>query len=142
MKILILDDMVERHEGFLKHFAGHDITHCWTYLQAVTAMRETKFDIACLDHDLGDLTKGGKVKVDSEHFKLEFRPDYSTEGYGGGKSYYTGADVAWWLKNNPGYCPSKILVHSHNPDGANNIALLLKSIPGVEVSIKPYSAPV
>ena len=140
-KVLVLDDIVERHEGFRKILAGHEVTHCWTYLQAITAFKTQKYDMACLDHDLGDL--GRKVRVKSEHFNLTFYPD-SYEGggmYPGARSYYDGTDVAFWLKENPTYCPSKILIHSHNPTGANSMAVMLKQIPGVEVTVKEYKAP-
>lgn len=129
MNILILDDMVERHEGFRLILHGNKLTHCWTYTDAIWAFRKEKFDMACLDHDLGDF--GRKVEVKSKNFNLIFKPDFYESGMYS-RQPYDGADVCVWLRDNPQFCPRKILVHSHNPDGAKMMVSILKQIPTVE----------
>lgn len=137
--IIIVDDMPQRHEGFRLIFHGHNLTHCWTYSQALFAFRKQQFDMACLDHDLADF--GHKVEVESLNFKLTFKPDY----YEGGmysKLPYDGADICVWLRDNPQFCPRKILIHSHNPDGAKVMHNILSSISTIEeLRQEPFRAP-
>jgi two-component SAPR family response regulator len=58
MKIIILDDDVMRHLLFDKLFKGHDIQHVLSVAEFTNAINNTKYDIACLDHDLGTVETG------------------------------------------------------------------------------------
>jgi CheY-like chemotaxis protein len=118
MRILILDDLHERHEGFRKILYQHTLTHVMCYSEAVAALKWNRYDMLCLDHDLGDIDMG-----DDGRFK-------------------TGCDVAAWLEKNPARCPAKVLVHSHNPVGVKNILDCLADLKksGVEVVKRPYKA--
>lgn len=126
MRILIVDDSKERHEGFHNALAsGHSLTHCLGYHTAVLAMlKEEPFDLVLLDHDLGD---------------FEDTKDNSILPGVYGHSYYTGLDVAIRLafiyreaEKRP-----KVIVHSHNPDGADRIKAHLKEA-GFTVIVHPY----
>jgi CheY-like chemotaxis protein len=140
MKILILDDLPERHERFRLILKDHNVTHVWTYDDAVKAFQEEKFDMACLDHDLGDLSwnTDNSVIIDSPNFKLTYTPSVIYDMY---KTHcLTGDDLCYWLSKNPVHCPAKILIHSWNPEGAARMSSRLKDIPGIEVNVKPFKA--
>lgn len=103
MKILILDDCLERHKSFKKNFSPpHAITPVYTADEAIQQLQANQFDAVFLDHDLG-----GAVYVDS-HGETP-----------------TGYTVAVWLSQNPDRTPEKVYVHSLNPAGAANIARVL-----------------
>lgn len=145
MKVIILDDLPERHEGFLRIFGGkdHQLTHAWTYGQAVKAMKAEKFDLACLDHDLGDFAGlDHQVRVESENFELTYSPDFVSDTmYGSSVRYLTGLDVVQWMVENEFRCPPRVLIHSWNPEGAARMASALRSISWIEVLVKPFEAP-
>lgn len=102
MKILILDDDIERHRQFQKNFGHHDLTQVSTVEEAIRFLKTNKFDAVFLDHDLG-----GHSNVKS-----------------GGKEP-TGYDVALFMKENPQYMPKEVYIHSMNPAGAKNIKQVL-----------------
>ena len=140
MNILIVDDQPERHEGFIKILQGHQLTHAWTYSQAIDAMRDNTFDMICLDHDLGDLHFGQKcVQVESLNFKLSYTPDYYEAGmYQSGRTYYDGRDICTWIVDHCKNLPKKILIHSWNLDGACEMEARLQSLPGIEIVRKQF----
>jgi hypothetical protein len=139
MRILILDDLSVRHERFRAILNSHDLVHIWTYDDAVAALRGSDFDMACFDHDLGDLDKGGEgVEVDSDHFKLKYLPSTVSTGYG--THYLNGADLCFWLYKNPARCPPKVLIHSRNVVGAGNMKAYLEAIQGVSIRVLPFEA--
>ncbi len=155
MKIFILDDQPERHEGFRDILPAHQLTHVWTFDDAVEALSNTKFDMACLDHDLGDMTgwpseqemlptgvtsSDNKVIIESLHFKLSFTPSRIPSMYGSdGGRFATGADLCWWLRNNPQHCPPHVHIHSWNSVGADNMQFHLKNIPGIRITRKEFN---
>jgi len=151
MKILILDDQPERHEGFIKIYHGHELTHTWTYSECVRAMKATKFDLVCLDHDLGDLAwhnaslapQTDKVKVESLHFNLEYSPDYTTDSmYGQSlRRYMNGKDVVYWMLNNEFNCPKNVLIHSWNVEEAKIMHENLSKISWINITREPFRAP-
>ena len=113
MKILILDDDLIRHGLFRDNFGYglHDLTMVTTVDQAISKLALHVYDAVFLDHDLG-----GQQMVVS-----------------GGKEP-TGWDVAKWLKDNPDRCPKVVIIHSFNPDGAQNMKNLLPQaqlVPGL-----------
>lgn len=143
--ILIVDDQPERHEGFLRIFSdnafSHTLYHAWTYIQAIDMMRTKEFDLICLDHDLGDLDDGQEaVTVNSPNFKLNYKPDFYIDSFCQTRSYYDGRDICEWMVESLKYSPSKILIHSWNPDGAAEMARILKHFKETEIVIKPYGS--
>jgi len=121
MKILILDDDLQRHAGFKSLLSGHHLSHSFTYSEFVSALNSEEFDLVCLDYDLD----------------IKHNPDTVLDR--NGIRSLNGADVAAWISANPDKCPRDILVHSMNPDGAEQIAEILRRIPGKNVVVKPYS---
>jgi len=123
MRILILDDDAVRHEGFDKILAGHEISHAYTYGEFVGLAKSQSFDMVCLDHDLG----------------LETQPDTVTDEHTSRE--LNGQDAAKWLVDNQKNCPNSILIHSHNPAGAESMRRILATMPGKKIVVRPYSAP-
>lgn len=60
LKILILDDMSERHDGFIKVYKDRDVElfHAHNFAEFTKWLSEETFDIIWLDHDLGDVADG------------------------------------------------------------------------------------
>jgi len=109
MRIFILDDSEERLIIFRKKFIGHDVITVKTAKDAISCLQgREKFDLICLDHDLGDKY-------------------YEPSGPG------TGYEVAQWLERNEDKQANHIIIHSFNPIGALNMARIIpnaKIIPG------------
>lgn len=113
MNILVLDDMEIRHKGFKKIFAGtsHRLFHAYSFNDAQHIILNNKIEMACLDHDLGD--------EDPETASFYY-DDY------GNRRFYNGAHFAFWLSNQEGCIPSRIVIHSHNPKGAKRMEAYLR----------------
>ena len=106
MKILILDDMQERHEAFSKKYKSpaYKLTHVISAKKCIEALEDEEFDMVCLDHDLG-----GKTFVTS------------------GEN--TGYEVCEWITNNVDKVKdTPIVIHSYNPVGAKNMAKKLAEV--------------
>ncbi len=129
MKILILDDDQNRHDGFALRFPDHELTHCLRYAEGLDALTSKgPFDAAYLDHDLGDCVNDA---------------DYYEAGgmYCGGKTYFTGLDFAYFLRDHPSLCPRDVVIHSWNPDGAKNMEAVLRGTPGLRNLFRsPYGS--
>jgi len=111
MNIFFLDDDKTRIEVFSALCSDAVIVE--TSLEAISAIGSKSWDIVFLDHDLG-----GEQFIDSG------RKD-------------TGAEVARWIvKNKPKI--DLIVVHSYNPDGAENMRSLLSQA-GYNVKKIPFS---
>jgi len=113
IKILVLEDNVERIGEFGKNYGGKDrfIVYVTTVKECIEVLESSeKFDIIFLDHDLG-----GKHMVESG-------PD-------------TGYEVAEWLRDHPEKLPQIVVVHSLNPAGRANIYHCLKDL------VKTYEYP-
>lgn len=97
-KILFLDDDPARWGIFSRLLIGTANTVVWaeTSKDAIRHLSSNDFDVVLLDHDLG-----GRIFVES--------------GPG------TGYEVARWLEMHPDKIPEKVIIHSLNPDGAQNI---------------------
>jgi CheY-like chemotaxis protein len=102
LKILFLDDDLQRHRAFKNKFPQHDTTYVETAEAAIECFKNNEYDVACLDHDLG-----GRAYVNS----------FGEES--------TGYTVAKWLSENPDRQPNAIYIHSFNPVGAANMHSLL-----------------
>jgi CheY-like chemotaxis protein len=96
LNILVLEDDEERHKRFSRNLIGHDFVIVASVQSAIFYLKKKNWDMLYLDHDLG-----GQVYVPSG-------PN-------------TGYEVAKWLEENPEYKPTKIILHSFNPVGAENM---------------------
>jgi two-component SAPR family response regulator len=114
MRILILDDKINRHKEFNKRLIGHIVKNVYTSKQAIEELYKNKWDYVFLDHDLGE-----EINVPSV--------------------IDTGWEVAKWLSDHPEKQPERIIIHSFNTEGAKNMKSLLPKaelIPGVWTSIQ------
>jgi len=104
--ILFLDDESYRHDIFDERSKGHNITHVYTAKDAISALKTTKFDYVCLDHDLGNMSF-----VESDGI------------------YETGYTVAKFIAYEMDHADLPIfVVHSWNIVGATNIKNLLQNV--------------
>lgn len=120
MKILFLDDDVERHTRFKAAHIGVDVTYAWTSIDAINALKSICFDEAYLDHDLGG---------EKSHMTLPSRHEGS------------GYDVAVYISTlEADRRPYKVVIHSYNPAGAERMERALKSCKeeGMIVKRKPF----
>ena len=105
-RILVLDDLEERHNRFDQILKNHEVVHVWTADDFFVACeRQGPFHLICLDHDLGD--------------NPEIEPTRIAGMYN--NSELTGHDCTWWLTQNKWLAPKKILIHSVNPAGATRM---------------------
>jgi hypothetical protein len=98
MKVLFLDDDGQRHETFRTKAGHHEVDYVWTADEAIKAMEGTRYDLACLDHDLGGRT---------------FVPSDGVEP--------TGYTVAKAIADGQVQAPARVIVHSFNPVGAKHM---------------------
>lgn len=99
--------MLEDDPARQKHFnwwnlQGHKVTIVSTVGEAISELEENKFDVLCLDHDLGQRTYVNSFS------KAE-----------------TGYLVALWLAENTERKPRIIVLHSLNPVGRENMKAVL-----------------
>lgn len=115
MKILILEDSIERIKKFSKKFIGHELFIRNNVKDAIKTFREEKgvFDFIFLDHDLDD-----KIMINS-------------------KEENTGYQFAKYL-NEKDLSKISIIIHSVNPIGANNIYDILKTNKTKEIHKIPF----
>jgi len=118
VKVLFLDDDETRHDLFVQMMGDRlEVVQTRGFFETVKVLKEHKFHTVFLDHDLGD----------------HRRPDRIAGMYGKGPEL-TGEDVARYIFNNPETHPTQCVVHSHNPDGAKNIASWMRKVCPVEVA--------
>ena len=108
MKILILDDMILRHDTFNSIFKSpnFELVNVYNVNQAVKALKESEFDFIFLDHDLGENTPDGRY-------------------------------FANWISNQEKKFKGKIIIHSFNPIGAKNMFDILTAV-GYDVLIENF----
>jgi len=110
MRILIVDDMDERHDAFaaaLASLEGAEVVHARTYAESIQCLDGPGFDLIFLDHDLGN--------------------ECVVQGEFAGKPL-TGLDIATHITlylRKPQW-PSSVIVHSMNPIGAEAIVTHLR----------------
>ena len=125
MRILILDDVKNRHDVFDTVYKGHLVTHCYNYHEFITELNKCRYDIISLDHDLSDFYDHASTYVD---------------GWGN-TQFYNGAHAANQVcclsVNN---MPEKVIVHSVNPSGGRNMVNILTKA-GINVELQPFSYP-
>jgi CheY-like chemotaxis protein len=112
MKILVLDDDLDRHADFAARFAAHDVTACHNAVEAIESLDALgTFDLVHLDHDLD--------------------PDFRSNAP-------NGLVVAEYIAAMPeGRRPRAVVIHSWNPSGAWRMAKALRSC-GIEAIYKPF----
>lgn len=118
MRFLFLDDDPERHDGFdiitTQAYPDAHVDHVWTVDEFRKAISlNDKYDCVFLDHDL-DLQQDPETGTEAAEFVR--------------------------LHLNLAKYPTKVVVHSWNPDGARRMANLISSV-GIPVRLRPYSAP-
>jgi hypothetical protein len=115
MRILILDDEDERHEGFKKILSGHELFHAFESAEfKAMFLGQGPFDMICFDHE----------KISDMY----------------GYSEITGLHMANFVLRQPERLwPKQVLVHSWNPDGAANIAAAFEG--KIPVRVLPFKQP-
>ena len=115
MRILVLDDMEVRHDGFKCRYAGHDISHAYDVESAIFCLKyKDKYELVCLDHDLS-----------FQHY------EGSVHGEG------TGFEVAKFISEMPKEdLPTQVIIHSWNPVGAERMYKQLQGL-GMFISKQP-----
>ena len=112
LRIFVLDDNQERIDYFTKQFDNHDlIIHYKINKQTYNILKEEKFDILFLDHDL------------ENHHSVS--PEKN------------GQTIALFLTQNKLQQHAIIYIHSMNPVGANNMVKIFNNA-GYEVQWIPY----
>lgn len=119
-RVLILDDDPQRHETFLRMFASHDIEvrQAFTAQQAINILNLTdRFDLVCLDHDLGEFSE-----------TLIGEPG-------------CGMDVAEFifLHIDQKKLPKQVLIHSWNAPAAKRMEETIRGT-GIKVLATPFKA--
>lgn len=105
MRILILDDDLNRHSIFKMAFIGSNITSVEKTEFCIQELLENDpFDIVMLDHDLDHRV-------------------YVPSGPG------TGYEIAEWLRDHPEKMPRLVILHTCNRDGA---AKMLEVLPNAK----------
>jgi len=100
MKILVVEDDTNRHRFFLQELIGHDVTIAEDYYEAIECLTHNIYDLIYLDHDLED----------EHYFDLNVMKER------------TGCEVARWMVNHSrNNLTAKIIIHSLNSVGAENI---------------------
>lgn len=66
MRILFLDDNEERHKRFRYNSIGCDVTHVYSYAEALAALSGDRFDQVFLDHDLSEVASCGMAGPDEK----------------------------------------------------------------------------
>ena len=100
MKVLVLEDNLERIEHFKKKFRIDDVVFVDDALHTIDELALNTFDLVCLDHDLG----GMEIQYDMEN---------------------CGTVVAEWIAKNPLKNNPRVIVHSLNTPLAENMVKLI-----------------
>lgn len=110
MRILVLDDDKTRLKLFKQKLIGHIVDCAETATEAIELLKNNElYDQIYLDHDLGEMTH---------------QPSGPNTGY----------EVAKWINEHSNKRPFRIVIHSFNTPGAQNMLSLLPEasyIPGV-----------
>lgn len=110
LKILILEDSSERIFEFKKRLIGHDVVFTKDTKECIQYLKESRWDLICLDHDLSNV--------------------FEAPGEG------TGYEVAKWIADHKRKAPKQILIHTMNNVGASAMMLTLGRV-GIRASYIP-----
>lgn len=115
-KWLFLDDTEARHVEFARitYAMPHvKVAHVRTISDALSQLRNNKFDVVWLDHDLDE---------------TEADPDENGQ--------VVARYIAWHQEED--LRPRCVVVHSINPEGAKAMAHILRDSGGMDVVLKPF----
>lgn len=115
-RVLFVDDMEVRHEGFKKNHAADVAYYAWSVEEAIQLLKEHPgFDVAYLDHDLAG-------------------PHYMKRGAKG-----SGSEIAEFIATMPEETrPKKVVLHTWNVSAAAWMeTVLLGKVP--EIVRMPYN---
>lgn len=73
MKILFLDDDIERHEKFARRTIGCQVTQVYSARSAIDKLTTEQFDLVFLDHDLGGPESENKMLENAEDGRMVAR---------------------------------------------------------------------
>ncbi len=123
MRILILDDIQERHDAFDRIYQDHEVAHAYVYHSFCDKLKfDGPWDLIHLDHDLGDFPEV---------------PDYYLDGWGK-RHEYNGTHAAKKISElSDQQLPKKVIIHSLNPVGSKNMLNDLTRR-GVDVTWQPF----
>ena len=99
MKILVLEDNKDRIKDFRRKFIKDDVVYVDDAQTTIEHLKKTKFDLVCLDHDLGDMS----IEYDMEN---------------------CGTVVAEWIHEHP-IEDTKFIIHSLNSSLAKDMVELI-----------------
>lgn len=101
-KILVLDEDQSRHNAFHDLLRGNDVTHVYSYADCVSVLRDTKFDVVFLEHDIGSYSNASIIR--SMHNSKPL----------------TGTNVVQFMKDEltKEFLPGLVVVHTHNRSGS------------------------
>ena len=119
MRVLLLEDSMERISWFAKRFIGKVVDYAYTADQANEFLLKNTYDIIFLDHDLAE-----------EHYVAMYQP-LDTELSG------TGVDTAKFIASNKCSPKAQIIIHSLNSVGSQSIFAILDDA-GYNVQKVPY----
>jgi CheY-like chemotaxis protein len=124
-RFLFLDDMPRRHERFavLTQDLPVQVEFVWDFDSCIAALKtQDRFDTVFLDHDLNDFNAQSVVQ----------------DMYGAKE--LTGYDLCCWIVRQlpQDHRPSQIIVHSHNPVGAQRMIGVLRDA-GMQAKALPFS---
>lgn len=63
MRVLIVDDTQARHDWFMRRYQSDDVEHAYDAPQAIEMLKRRRYDLVCLDHDLGGPPHGDGMDV-------------------------------------------------------------------------------
>lgn len=95
MKILVLDDMEERHRKFHKKFFGHTVHEAWSMDEYIEKVSENTYDAIFLDCDLSDGHYGADPSIQEKN----------------------GVKVTQWITTNRNNPTAHYIIHSLNTVG-------------------------
>ena len=103
MKILILDDIQYRLDVIAARYPNDDVVTCTNYSDCIKLLRDNKFDLIHLDHDLDE---------------FQDNPDTYIDGWGKVR-FYNGYDVVKFILGqlNQDNRPKQAIIHSINVKG-------------------------
>lgn len=120
MRVLILDDIKDRHDTFDKVYDGDEVIHAYTYMDFCNKLGDGKWDLVSLDHDLGDFVDDPSTYVD---------------GWGN-ICQYTGKHAAMRIAEMDDF-DGRVIIHSANPVGARGMFDILGRC-GIDVVVRPF----
>lgn len=111
MKVLILEDSIERIKKFKQKLIGHIYTITKDTKECIELLKKEDWDYIFLDHDMGSI--------------------FEKPGEG------TGYEVAEWIARHPDKSPRRILLHTANNVGASAMMLVLGRA-GIRATYIPF----